>query len=904
MGSLDEELGQAAVSLHRRALAAEAELRAALFGTAGDAPAPVRLEGRYRLLERLGRGGQGSVWRAIDERLDREVAVKLTRLRLASVTAHVRALRAEAQALGRMHHPNVVEVFDVGVWSDGGLPGICGDDEVVAWFVMERVDGTTFDRWLAARPRARAEIFAVVRQVAAGLRAAHEVAVIHRDVKPTNILVAADGRARVSDFGLALLEDDGESGLSSLEGSEEVGGTQQAAGPVVGTPLYMAPEQLEGRELDERADQYALAVTLFEALFGQRPHGASDRAALLEAKRRGAPPQPRPRKLTSAAYAALARGLAPQPADRHASVTALVDAVARPRSRAAIVVGLAAAAIPAGLWWIASSPSVECEDASVGAAWDSTARAEVLAALGGPTTFEQTAALRLVERLDEHVAALRSEHASSCAAAPTRHAEQTLQCLRWLDVSLDATLAVLRDSGAERSLDASGLVAGLPSPSRCTVAPERLGTPQPPGNEAEIAPLWRALASAEARMRAGHDAEAVAEAEHAVVLAGPLGDAWNRHAELVLANALEAAGRYEAALARYEAAWERSAASDDVDAARAATGAAWITGLRLRDHERAVGWIRHARARLERVDPPPEVEGNLAAIEAVLAIFTGDLAAAEAGVEAAHAASVEALGDDHPRVQDLRENLALVLALHGRLDEAEALEQEVLAWRERYYGPEHPLVAQSLGNLAFMLNEAGQPRRAEPLVERAVALRRALPGPAHPDLGKSLLTLALTKQALARHEEAVAAMEEAVAIHEQRLGLEDPSTLNVSAMLVELQAQTGRLAEARARLSALEARSAMLLLEDVRPRVLHARATLARHEGDAREAARLFEAAARAQADATTPEPGRAVELFLDAADAALAIGDASAAEDHRRSARVLAQELPPSPRWASRLSP
>lgn len=909
---LGDELGHAALHLHQRALAAEAAARAALFGTTGPDTAPIRLGDRFRLCEPLGRGGQGSVWRAVDERLDRDVAIKLARPQPAHARAHararLRAIQAEARALGRMRHPNVVEVFDVGVWSDGPLPGICGADEEVAYFVMERVEGTTLDRWLAARPRTVAEILAVMQQVAAGLQAAHELSLVHRDVKPTNILVGADGRARVGDFGLAMLGADPSLEPASTERSLDGTSTRGTGPGVVGTPSYMAPEQLAGVPIDARADQFALAVTLFEALFGRRPHKGHDREALLLAKRGGAPPQPRPPRVASRAYAALARGLAPRPEDRHPSVRAMIEALAHPRARwsATLLVLAAATAIPAAATLDATTPWSGCEGAAVGQAWDATARDELLAAIRQPGTGPlQMATLRVVGRLDDYAKSLRTEHGAACSAAPTKATREAAECLRWLDASLDATVAVLRQPDRAALHHAASLVASLPPPSRCARDPQHLGAPRPPLPAAQAEALWRALARGEALRQVGRADEAIAEAERARALAAPLGEVWTRHAELDLADALEAAGRYEPALALYEQVWARAAVVDDVDAARAATGAAWVTGMRLLDHEQAQGWVRHARAQLERVDPPPEVTGNLSAIEAMLAILVGDLATAEAGVEAAHAASLEALGEDHPRVHELRENLALVLAMHGRWAEAEAIERDVLAWREQRFGPDHPEVGKSLSNLGYMLDESGQPALAEPLLRRALEVRGATLGDDHPELAKTLLTLALVEQALGRPEAAVGTLERAVAIREQRLGPEDSGTQIVVARLVELLAEAGRLDAARARLERLEAHPSALLLESrTRPHVLHARATLARHEGDAIEAARRFEAAVEAQAVASMPNQRIEVDYRLDARDAALAVGDAVTAARHEQQARTLAEALPPSPDWSRRLGP
>jgi tetratricopeptide (TPR) repeat protein/predicted Ser/Thr protein kinase len=200
--------------------------------------------GRYVLLARLGAGGMGVVYSAYDPELDRRVAVKVLRR-----TRTGDRLRDEARAIAKLAHPNVIAVHDVGE----------ADGEV--FVAMEQVEGATVRDWLRA-PRTTAEIVDVFVQAGRGLAAAHAAGIVHRDVKPSNIIVGADGRARVLDFGLAHTD---------VDASE---------GTIAGTPAYMAPEQRRAERTDARADQFAFAVALAEALFGP---GA--RTAKLGAKR-------------------------------------------------------------------------------------------------------------------------------------------------------------------------------------------------------------------------------------------------------------------------------------------------------------------------------------------------------------------------------------------------------------------------------------------------------------------------------------------------------------------------------------------------------------------------------------------------------------------------------------------
>jgi eukaryotic-like serine/threonine-protein kinase len=248
--------------------------------------------GRYRLLERLGRGGMAVVWRAADDVLGRDVAVKMLAPQLVADPGVLARVRAEARAAGGLRHANVVEVHDYGETHENG--------QILPYVVMELVEGRTLAEVLAAGPLPWHQAVHVCGQVAAALAAAHAQGVVHRDVKPANVMV---GRTQVKlvDFGV----------------SAAVGAMDDQDGQILGTPAYLAPERIRGGPARPATDVYALGLLLYLALAGHLPWTASTTTQMLKAHCY-APPAPLPpvRGLPAAVARLVRRCLAKQPADR------------------------------------------------------------------------------------------------------------------------------------------------------------------------------------------------------------------------------------------------------------------------------------------------------------------------------------------------------------------------------------------------------------------------------------------------------------------------------------------------------------------------------------------------------------------------------------------------------------
>ena len=210
--------------------------------------------GRYRIEALLGKGAMGTVFRGVDEKLEREVAIKVMHDHLGAEPTMLARFQREAKAAGRLQHPNLVSVLDVGATPEG-----------LQVMVLELARGPALAD-LMTKPLPRAQIIHLVRQLLSGLAHAHEAGLIHRDLKPANVLVehAAGGTeiARIVDFGIAVLRDPDDT---------VAGGKLTSTGQVLGTPVYMAPEQATGDAIEHRIDLFALGVIVYEMLAGAWP---------------------------------------------------------------------------------------------------------------------------------------------------------------------------------------------------------------------------------------------------------------------------------------------------------------------------------------------------------------------------------------------------------------------------------------------------------------------------------------------------------------------------------------------------------------------------------------------------------------------------------------------------------
>jgi serine/threonine-protein kinase len=262
--------------------------------------------GAYRIAGVLGQGGFGTVYRAYQASLEREVAIKVLRGDLISAAGGVDRFRREARAAARLSgHPNIVTIYDY------------GEQDGLAYLILEFVDGPTLQA-LSRETLPDGEIIRIVREVAAALDYAHTTGLVHRDVKPANIMLARDGRVVLTDFGIVKL----------LEGTSTLTVSGPATGGALGTPAYMAPEQVENGEVGPAADLYALGVVCYELLAGRVPFAGSP-LSIMHQQVHARPPAMSSfgRAVPPAVERVVERALAKQPSERFESATALARAL-------------------------------------------------------------------------------------------------------------------------------------------------------------------------------------------------------------------------------------------------------------------------------------------------------------------------------------------------------------------------------------------------------------------------------------------------------------------------------------------------------------------------------------------------------------------------------------------------
>ncbi len=262
--------------------------------------------GRYQIIQELGRGSMGVVYKAYDPEIDRSLALKILRPDRVTSKAFVDRFLKEAKAIGRLSHPNIVTVYDV------------GQDHGTVYIAMELLEGLALSDLMKRGPLPIRKIANIGTQVAGALEYAHQRGIIHRDIKPSNIIIDSSGHVKLTDFGIAHIEDPDMP-------------HQTQAGEILGTPAYMSPEQVLGKPVKGSADIFSLGIVLYEMTTGNRPFRGENLSAIFNAITRQKPPPPHkinsqiPREFSNAIMKCLAK----EPGQRFQRASELADLLRR-----------------------------------------------------------------------------------------------------------------------------------------------------------------------------------------------------------------------------------------------------------------------------------------------------------------------------------------------------------------------------------------------------------------------------------------------------------------------------------------------------------------------------------------------------------------------------------------------
>jgi len=715
--------------------------------------------GRYVVLRSIGSGGMGRVYAAHDPELNRQVALKVSRRVGAGAEQWRARFVREAHAMARLSHPNVVPIYDAGAHEDS------------VFLAMELIEGPTLREWMSSpSPRPWRDVVRVFVDAGRGLAAAHAMGLVHRDFKPTNVLLGKDLRARVMDFGLVRALDSA-AGAAPAHAEEMIRshGADSAerppplrhAGPtplalaitradtVMGTIGYMAPEQQRSRLVDARADQFAFAVALYEALVGIRPYLGSSADEILEAMEEGPPAVPD--RVPRHVRRALARALAASPLQRFPSMDALLDELARDPAakvrRWGVGSGgaLAAAVLATAVTWAVRERARACDhlERELVGVWDPGVQDRLRAAfLATGKPFAADAAAGTARAVDAYAREWVRARGQACVAArvePPGTLALRAECLDGRKADLAALLGVLLSPDGQvvqRAADSVSVLQAIEPCANAQALRDQEPIPQDPAARAQVRAVREQVSQARALLAAGRYPDAAKTSGEAVQAAegarfGPL----VAEANALLGTALDKTGDAAGGERALERAVEEGTASrQDWAVAEAAVQLVRTVGLGRGDRADGLRRAGFARAALRRAGSPALLSWRLDAAECELHREQGEAAA--------------------------------------------ALERcrRALATAERSLGPENPVTARAARDLGTAYDEAGQLKDALEAYGRAIELERRVLGDHHPEIAVTWNSLAITSGKLDRWEEARAAYSNARDILAASVGEKHPFT--------------------------------------------------------------------------------------------------------------------------------
>ncbi len=652
--------------------------------------------------------------------------------------------------MARLSHPGVITVHDVGLV----------DDQV--FIAMELVEGGTLREWLAAETRSWREIVAVFIKAGQGLAAAHDAGLVHRDFKPDNVLVGDDGdglglRARVVDFGLARAsrsqaqnpsgEGQGEDGRDApphgaAQPQASASASLTVTGALLGTPAYMAPEQIEEQVADARSDLFSFGLALYEALCAERAfEGDSIEAlhrAVVAGKRR---PTPRGRSLPSWLRRVLDRALSIEPERRYPSMLALLsdlDAGLGERRRRGLVFGGIGLALTAALVGSAAARPERClgGTAAIAEVWGPQQRRvleERFTATGKP--FAAKAQEQTLRRLDAYAEAWAAMHQSACAATHIRDEQSSaaldlrMRCLDRRRSELRALVALFTADDLDpqivtRAVEASDALTPL---SGCADV-EALGATDPlpddPQTRAQVETLRQELDAIKAERDAGRYDAALTRVSDTFEESDSLGYRPLRaEAALLHGSLLGLSGNADEAAIAFDNAFTDGLASGHTEvAAWAAIQATHSVGFVGHHGSEGRRWAHLADPLIVRTGEQPQLRATLRANLGNIAYLQGELEEAEEHFTAAITLTEATVGDEDTLIAKSSANLGSLYRRMGKYDRALVSFRRAESIFESKFGPRHPIMATLANNTGVLLQSMEDSEGAEASYRQVIAL--------------------------------------------------------------------------------------------------------------------------------------------------------------------------------------
>ncbi len=771
--------------------------------------------GRYVVIDFVDAGGMGAIYQAFDPELNRPVALKILTVKkersqdsLAAERAKTRMLR-EAQALAQLTHPNVVTVYDVGEYQDS------------IFIAMEFVEGSDLLDWQKKNHPSRQEMLAKVIDAGLGLAAAHKVGIVHRDFKPGNVIVGNDGRVRVLDFGLARAAMTSEE-IDSVREAREMPSTSSKSlsessmdlltssltqeGAVVGTTNYMAPEQMDGKFVDERSDQFSFCITLYESLYGCRPFAGLNVRHLFRSIKSSTLQRPQDKKIPKWLDDLVLRGLSFNSADRFASMNDLLEALQsdpailhkelrEKRKRMITVIGsisLSLLIAGFGMWYATTNASRLCMGAEkkLLGVWDPEVKAKVKKAfLGTKRYYAANSYQRVAKILDDRAAQWTALRTDACLATHDRGEQSErmldlrMRCLNRKLSEMDALVQLFATRTDAKVLEkAVQATFGLSLLDQCANE-EFLTAAMPPPKDAvqkrKVESLRNNLDTVMALEKSGKYQEGLELAMQSLATAKTI-DYQPAEVEAMfqLGQLQKRTGKYsDAATTLENCRYLADEINYDEIRAKANNTLIFVVGNKLSRLENVDAFIKSAKAVIARYDYRGEIKANWHNNVGIISVREGKLDQALRHFEKALIIRIKTFGSEHPEVAKSHNNVGIIYYEMGKYDRALEKYMKALELREDAFGPEHPSVANLQNNIGNAFAIKGDYDLALKHLRISLQIRSKTLGAEHPDMAFSLGNIGQILYEMGQYDLALDHYEQALKIQEKAYGAQHPKVV-------------------------------------------------------------------------------------------------------------------------------